>query len=126
MLGWFDGNDAIPVITEDGFAEVKDGWHAVYIDGFYGYVRQNLTAMTDAEPYTPWEGYAQSGTGAYTNYYLVGEPAEKLGKNAVVTVLYDLDFCYLVQIGEYSAPPEQGVRRVRATIPTNQSQCSGH
>ena len=26
---------------------------------------------------------------------------------------------------EYSAPPEQGVRRVRATIPTNQSQCSG-
>lgn len=26
---------------------------------------------------------------------------------------------------EYSAPPEPGVRRVRATIPVGQSQCSG-
>ena len=43
---------------------------------------------------------AKSGTGAYTNYYLTSEPAEKLGGNAAVTVLQDLDFCYLVQIGE--------------------------
>ena len=26
---------------------------------------------------------------------------------------------------EYSAPPEQGVRRVRATVPVGQGQCSG-
>lgn len=100
MLGWFDRNDTIPVITEEGFAEVKDGWHAVYLDGVYGYVRQNLTAMEGAEPYTPWEGYAKGKTGAYTNYYLTGEPAETLGNNTKVTVLYDLEFCYLVQIGD--------------------------
>lgn len=100
MLGWFDRGDEIPVIVEEGFAESKEGWHAVYLDGFYGYVRQNLTAAEGAEPYTIWEGYAKSKTGAYTNYYLTGEAAEKLSANTKVTVLYDLEFCYLVQIGE--------------------------
>lgn len=28
-------------------------------------------------------------------------------------------------LGEYSDAPEPGVRRVRATIPVGQSQCSG-
>ena len=100
MLGWFDFNETVPVIVEEGFIEAKEGWHAVYLDGFYGYVRQNLTVMEGAEPYASWEGYAKSNTGAYTNYYLTGEPAEKLGNNTKVTVLHDLDFCYLVQIGE--------------------------
>lgn len=100
MLGWFDRNDTIPVIAEEGFAEVKDGWHAVYLDGVYGYVRQNLVFMEGAEVYTAWEGYAKSKTGAYTNYYLTGEAAESLSSNTKVTVLWDLDFCYMVQIGE--------------------------
>jgi len=29
------------------------------------------------------------------------------------------------EYGEYSALPEPGIRRVRATIPVGQSQCSG-
>ena len=100
LLGWFDRNDTVQMIAEDGFAAQKEGWQAVYLDGFCGYVRQHLVAAKDAQPYTPWEGYAKSGTEAYASYYLYGEPVQTLSANTQVTVLQDLDNCYLVQIGD--------------------------
>ena len=38
---------------------------------------------------------------------------------------YNIFFGKLKKFIEYSAPPEQGVRRVRATVPVGQGQCSG-
>lgn len=100
ILGWYDRGDTLGIIAEDGFLEAKEGFHSVYLDGFCGYVRQNLVAQAGAEPYTEWDGYARANAPFYTNYYLSGEPARKLSTNTEIHVLMDLGNCCLVSVGE--------------------------
>ena len=100
FLGWFDRGDRVEIISEEGYVAEKEGWHAVYLDGLWGYVRLNLVLTDDAEPYTQWDGYAHYGATVYDNYYLSGEAAHSLSANAAVHVICDLGECYLVSIGE--------------------------
>lgn len=102
LLGWFDRDDQIEIIAEEGFAEEKEGWYAVYLDGLCGYVRKNLVQTEDAEPYTEWSGYARSQAAVYDNYYLSGEAIHTLSSNTAVYVICDLGNCYFVSIGEES------------------------
>lgn len=101
-LGWFDRNDTVAIITEEGFMEEKEGWCAVYHEGLYGYVRQNLIQEAGAEDYAEWDGFAQYLAPVYANYYLNGEPETKLSTNTKVHILEDLGNCYLVISGDIS------------------------
>ena len=100
ILGWFDRGDIVDIIVEEGYAEVKEGWHAVYLNGFCGYVRQNLIQTDSAEPYTEWDGYARYKAAVYDNYYLSGEAVQTLSSNATVHIICDLGECYLVSVGD--------------------------
>jgi hypothetical protein len=100
LLGWFDRGDPVPVITESGFLEEKEGFVPVYLEGFAGYVRQELLRTPETEAYTAWEGYARSGAEVYGSYYLDGEALVSLSGNTRVQILEDLGFCYLVTAGE--------------------------
>lgn len=100
MLGWYDRGETAQIITQEGYAEAKDGWHAVYLEGLCGYVRQNLVAQEGAEPYAEWDGYAYSQAELYDNYYLTGEPLTKLSANTSVHILCDLGDCYMVSAGD--------------------------
>lgn len=100
ILGWFDRDDTVPIINEEGFAEPRDGWHAVYVEGLCGYVRQFLILQEGETPYTQWDGYARSGSELYDNYYLRGEPCDELSGNTELRILCDLGDCYLVSVGE--------------------------
>ena len=100
ILGWFDRGDAVSIINEDGFAEPRDGWYAVYVEGLCGYVRQFLVLQEGEIPYEQWDGYARSGSELYDNYYLRGEPIDDLSGNTELRILCDLGDCYLVSAGE--------------------------
>lgn len=100
ILGWFDRGDIAAIVNEEGFVEEKEGWYAVYHQGLYGYVRQELIRREGEEAYSEWDGFAQYQAPVYDNYYLSGEPMTKLTANAGVHILEDLGNCYLVISGE--------------------------
>lgn len=99
-LGWFDRSETVQIVTQDGFAPEKEGYYTIYLEGLYGYMRQNLAAQEGTEPDEPWQGYARSKAPLYDSYYLTGDPVKSLSANAKVQVVCDLGTCYLVQVGE--------------------------
>ena len=99
LLGWFDREDAVAVVNEAGFAEEREGYYIVYLNGLYGYVRQGLIAREGEEPYAQWTGYGVNSPKLYSNYDLTGESV-KLNNNAELQILADLGNCYLVVSGE--------------------------
>lgn len=100
VLGWYDRDETVDIIAEAGFLEEKEGFCGVYVDGFCGYVRQNLVAQEGAEPYAAWDGFARSNAPFYSNYYLSGEPLRQLPTNTEIHVICDLGSSCLVQVGE--------------------------
>ncbi len=100
IYGWFDRDEQFQIIAEPGFLEEKEGWHRVYMYGLYGYVRPNLTAQEGAEAFQTWQGYAKKNAPLFDNYYLSGKQVKDLSVNTKVQVVCDLQWCYLVQIGE--------------------------
>lgn len=100
LLGWYDRGEAVPVITEAGYAEEKAGWVAVYYDGLCGYVQQQLIRQEGAQAYAQWDGFATFQAPLYDNYYLSGDPVIRLSANANIRILEDLGNCYLVSCGD--------------------------
>ena len=101
ILGYFQRGDYVPVVQEAGYAESKAGFHTVYLDGLYAYVKEALVRTPDAEnTYEEWTGYSRWSAPVYGDFRLLGSPVDKLNTNAKVQVLYELDRCYMVQIGE--------------------------
>lgn len=97
ILGWYDLGEMLEIVNGEGFAESKDGYHIVWLEGICGYVRTNLAATEGTEPYEAWNGYAKYQAALYGNYYLTGDSLKVLTANATVQILQDLGNCYLVE-----------------------------
>lgn len=103
ILGYFNRGEEIPVVTEDGFAESKEGFHTVYLDGLYAWVEETLVCMeTDESAFEEWDGYARWSAAVYDNYHLMGTPKDKLNTNTKIHVVDELENCYMVEIEEVS------------------------
>ncbi len=89
-------SDTIQVITEDGFAQPWDGYLTVYIDGLCAYVQDGFVFGSDEEEYTPWTGYAALNAKVFTNFYLLGDAANKPALNAKLEIVGELDNCYIL------------------------------
>lgn len=100
LLGWFDRDDKAELVLEEGFAEDREGYYTVYLDGIYGYIRQNLVSRESEEAYEEWDGYALYNAELYDNYDLTGESMRKLNANEEIHIVSDLVDCYLVIVGE--------------------------
>lgn len=100
ILGWFDRDDTVDIISEEGYIAPLEGWYPVYVEGLCGYVQQYLILQDGEESYAEWDGYARRGSELYDNYYLRGEPVDDLSANEEVRILCDLGNCYLVSVGE--------------------------
>ena len=96
VLGYFDRGEMIPVVTEAGFAEEKEGYHVVYLDGLYAWVLENLAHMEGEETYTEWTGYSKYNAEVFADMWLLGDTSERLGTNTEVTVLFELEGSYYV------------------------------
>lgn len=98
VLGYFDRGDEIPMVAEDGFAETREGYVTVYLDGLYAYVPQELVAEAGAEAYAEWDGYSFWNAVVYDNRHLLGDPVIYLQTNTAVHVIAELEDCYLVEV----------------------------
>ena len=75
--------------ASDGSAVVTTG----------GTVETALLRFAGDAPYESWTAYARWGTALYDSYKLIGE-AKTLNTNTELTVLDELESCYLVRAGE--------------------------
>lgn len=100
VLGYFDRGEEIPMVAEDGFAENREGYVTVYLDGLYAYVPQELVLTQEAEVYEAWDGYSRWNGVVYDNFYLLGDPIDKLYTNIKVHVIAELENCYLVEVND--------------------------
>lgn len=98
LLGWYDREETMELVAEAGYTQEKEGFRPVYVDGLVGYVRANLLLEEGTAPFAQWEGYAQSNAPVYSGYYCNGTPLRQLPINTRVTVLCDLEWCYLVSV----------------------------
>ncbi len=97
VLGYFDRDDAVPVVLEEGFAPAWEGYHTLYFDGLYAYMPMEFALMNGEEAYASWDGYAAYGSRIYDNYLLQGE-GKQLAMNTIVTVLWDCGGVYVVSV----------------------------
>lgn len=92
ILGWFNRGDMIP-LAEAGFAEEREGYRTVYINGLFAYVpEQCFPEATESRT-----GYARWGAKLYEDLWLLDTDPDALDMNAQLTVLQDLEDCCLVE-----------------------------
>ena len=99
ILGYFQMGDCVSVVSEEGFAPAWEGYHTLYLDGFYAYMPMNLALASGEEAYTQWSGYSGYSACVYDTYLLLGESVA-LATNTQVTVLWGGGDYYVVSIGD--------------------------
>lgn len=98
VLGYFNRGEEIPMVAEEGFAENREGYVSVYLDGIYAYVPQALAQAADAAAYESWTGYSRWNGVVYDNFHLLGDPIDKLSTNVQVQIVAELEDCYQVEV----------------------------
>lgn len=107
--------------ASDGSAIVKVG------DGV-GTVEKELLRFAGDGPYESWTAYTRYNTALHENYKLTGESAKTLKTNTELTILDELDGCYLVQAGEdtgYIAKKQASKWRITSKPKTDDGSSSG-
>lgn len=84
----------------DIVGEHDEEHYLVKTEAGYGLMEKQLLRLGGEPAYEVWTGYAYGGAKLYGNYQLTGEPMEKLNMNTQIQVLDELDYCYVVQVGE--------------------------
>ena len=84
----------------DVVGEYDENHYVIKTAEGYGLVRKELIRLEGEAAYETWTGYARWNTEFFTNFYLTGEPDQKLRTNTKVEVLEDLGYCYVVQLEE--------------------------
>ena len=107
--------------ASDGSATVKIG------DGV-GTVEKELLCFAGDGPYESWTAYARYNTPLYKDYKLTGEAEKKLKTNTELTILDELESCYLVKAGEdtgYIAKKQASKWRITSKPKTDDGSSSG-
>jgi uncharacterized membrane protein YgcG len=93
-IGFLDRGDSVKVIDE------SDEFVTVIFSHKLGLMRAQLVRLPSSEEYTSWDGYAKRNTPYYDNYHMLEEPMGNLRVNTVLSVLCELDYCYLVNLDD--------------------------
>lgn len=84
----------------DVVGEYDEDHYVIKTDMGYGLVEKQFLWMSDGEVFQTWTGYASGYIGVYDNFCLFGDPVKNVGMNTRMEVLAELNYCYLVQVGE--------------------------
>ena len=98
ILKYFDRGEDLPVVVDSGYAEMKEGFYLIYLDGQYAYVEKQLVNLDIKDPYEVWDGFSKYNAVFYDNYRLAGNPVKQLTTNTQIHVVYALENCYMVEI----------------------------
>ena len=88
--------------TVDVVGEFDEEHYVIKTEPGYGLVEKQLLRMSGEPAYEVWTGYATSNAALYTSYQLTGAVQANLGMNTQIEVLDELEYCYVVNIGEES------------------------
>ena len=86
------------LVEVTGYAE--NGSAIVKVGDAAGTVEKELLRFAGEGPYESWTAYARYNTPLYKDYKLTGEAEKKLKTNTELTILDELESCYLVKAGE--------------------------
>ena len=114
------------LVEVTGYA--SDGSATVKIGDAVGTVEKDLLRFAGEVPYESWTAYARYNTALYENYKLTGESEKTLKTNTELTILDELDGCYLVQVGEdtgYIAKKQASKWRITSKPKTDDGSSSG-
>ena len=114
------------LVEVTGYA--SDGSAIVKVRDAAGTVEKELLRFAGDGPYESWTAYARYNTALYENYKLTGESAKTLKTNTELTILDELDGCYLVQAGEdtgYIAKKQASKWRITSKPKTDDGSSSG-
>lgn len=107
---------------------VDETYAMVTVGDAVGTVEKELLRFAGEGPYESWTAYARWGTALYGSYKLTGEPSETLKTNTELTILDELENCYLVQAGEdtgYIAKKQASKWRITSSPKTEDDSSSG-
>lgn len=93
VLGYFDRGDRIPVVKQNSHGDQL----TVCLDGLYASVSGVYIRAEDAPDYKTWKGGSKYLAEIYGDFWMTGSPIDRLNANTEVTVLYELEHCYLVE-----------------------------
>ena len=114
------------LVEVTGYAD--EGSATVTVDGAVGTVEKELLRFAGDGPYESWTAYARYNTALYGDYRLIGEAAKTLKTNTELTILDELENCYLVQAGEdtgYIAKKQASKWRITSKPKTDDGGSSG-
>ena len=97
ILAYFDREELVEVVAEEGFAPDWDGYYTLYMNGLYAYLPQNMALLDGEDAYEQWSGYASHSAVRYDNALLRGD-GKKVSVNTTVTVLWDGGDFYVVNV----------------------------
>ena len=86
------------LVEVTGYAE--DGSAIVAIGDAAGTVEKELLRFAGDGSYESWTAYARYNTALYGSYKMTGAAEKKLKTNTELTILDELESCYLVRAGE--------------------------
>ena len=114
------------LVEVTGYAE--NGSAIVKVGDATGTVEKELLRFAGDESYESWTAYARYNTALYENYKLTGEAEKTLKTNTELTILDELDGCYLVQAGEdtgYIAKKQASKWRITSKPKTDEGSSTG-
>lgn len=114
------------LVEVTGYAE--DGSAIVKIGDAVGTVEKELLRFAGETAYENWTAYARYNTALYGSYKLTGEAAKALKTNTELTILDEMEDCYLVQAGEdtgYIAKAQASKWRITSKPKTDDGGSSG-
>ena len=114
------------LVEVTGYAE--DGSAIVKVGDATGTVEKELLRFAGDESYESWTAYARYNTALYEDYKLIGEAANTLKTNTELTILDELESCYLVKAGEdtgYIAKKQASKWRITSKPKTDEGGSSG-
>ena len=86
----------------DVVGEYDEEHYVIKTDSGYGLVEKQLLRPSGEAAYEVWTGYATGNAVLYGNYQLMGAVQANLNLNTQIEVLDELDYCYVVKVGEES------------------------
>ena len=114
------------LVEVTGYA--SDGSAIVKVGDATGTVEKDLLRFAGEGPYESWTAYTRYNTPLYEDYKLTGEAKKKLKTNTELTILDELESCYLVKAGEdtgYIAKKQASKWRITSKPKTDEGGSSG-
>ena len=91
-IGFLNRGDTVNVIDE------ANGFYTVIFSHQLAVMRTQLVRLLTAEEYAIWDGYAKQNAPYFDNYHMVGDPIGNLSVNTILSILCELDYCYIVNL----------------------------